>query len=116
MKQTPIDRVLVDKTIKGLGIQDFEKATIREVKSVAASVEKESGVKFIKLEMGIPGLPASEIGVKAQIDALNNGIAHSYPDIQGYPDLKQQASRFVKAFIGIDILPECCVPVCGSMQ
>ena len=40
MKNTPIDKVLVDNTIRSLGIQDFEKATIREVKSVAASVEK----------------------------------------------------------------------------
>lgn len=69
-ENTPIDKVLVDNTIRSLGIQDFEKATIREVKSVAASVEKESGVEFIKLEMGIPGLPASEVGVKAQIEAL----------------------------------------------
>lgn len=69
-ENTPIDKVLVDNTIRSLGIQDFEKATIREVKSVAASVENESGVEFIKLEMGIPGLPASEVGVKAQIEAL----------------------------------------------
>lgn len=40
MKNTPIDKVLVDNTIRSLGIQDFEKATIREVKSVAASVER----------------------------------------------------------------------------
>jgi aspartate/methionine/tyrosine aminotransferase len=30
--------------------------------------------------------------------------------------LKNEASRFVKAFIGVDINPEGCVPVCGSMQ
>ena len=34
--QTPIDKKLVDDAISDLGIQDFEKATIREVKSVAA--------------------------------------------------------------------------------
>ena len=39
-----------------------------------------------------------------------------YPDIQGYPELKKQASRFVKAFINVDIKPEGCVPVVGSMQ
>ncbi|MBQ2170068.1 MAG: pyridoxal phosphate-dependent aminotransferase, partial [Prevotella sp.] len=77
---------------------------------------KESGVEFIKMEMGIPGLPASQVGVDAQIKALEDGIAHSYPDIQGYPELKKEASRFVKAFINIDISPESCVPVCGSMQ
>lgn len=114
--QTPINKKLVDDAISDLGIQDFEKATIREVKSVAAHAESQSGVEFIKLEMGIPGLPASQIGVEAQITALSNGIAHSYPDIQGAPVLKNEASRFVKAFIGVDVSPEGCIPVCGSMQ
>ena len=116
MQQTPIRKELVDGAIGDFGIQDFEKATIREVKSVAAYAEKESGVEFIKLEMGIPGLPASQVGVDAQVEALRAGIAHSYPDIQGCPALKAEASRFVKAFIGVDVAAEGCVPVCGSMQ
>ncbi len=113
---TPIDKELVDNIIAELGIQDFAKATIREVKLTASIAEKRSGVEFIKMEMGIPGLPASKIGVDAQINALNNGIASSYPNIQGLPELKQEASRFIKAFIGVDINPEGCVPVSGSMQ
>ena len=113
---TPIKKDIVDGLISELGIKDFAKATIREVKQVAAKAEKASGVEFIKMEMGIPGLPAAQVGVDAQIKALKNGIAHAYPDIQGATVLKQEASRFVKAFIGIDIEPEGCVPVCGSMQ
>ena len=113
---TPIKKDIVDGLIGELGIKDFAKATIREVKQVAAKAEKASGVEFIKMEMGIPGLPAAQVGVDAQIKALKNGIAHTYPDIQGATVLKQEASRFVKAFIGIDIEPEGCVPVCGSMQ
>lgn len=116
MKPTPIKKELIDNAIKNFGIEDFSKATIREVKAIAATAEKESGVEFIKMEMGIPGLPASEIGVKAQIKALQDGIAHSYPDIQGLPELKRAASDFVKAFIDIDIRPEGCIPVTGSMQ
>ncbi len=116
MKPTPIKKEIVDGLIAQMGIQDFAKATIREVKQVAAMAEKESGIEFIKMEMGIPGLPAAQVGVDAQIKALKDGIAHSYPDIQGYPELKQQASRFVKAFIDVDIKPEGCVPVTGSMQ
>ena len=116
MKPTPIKKELIDKLVSELGIDDFAKATIREVKQVAAMAEKSSGVEFIKMEMGIPGLPAAQVGVDAQIQALRNGIAHSYPDIQGYPVLKEEASRFVKAFINVDIAAECCVPVCGSMQ
>jgi aspartate/methionine/tyrosine aminotransferase len=114
--ETPIKKEIVDGLINDLGIQDFAKATIREVKQVAAKAEKASGVEFIKMEMGIPGLPAAQVGVDAQVKSLQDGIAHSYPDIQGLPELKQQASRFVKAFINVDIQPEGCVPVCGSMQ
>ena len=116
MRPTPISKQLIDDTIRAHGIQDFAKATIREVKGVAAHAEKESGVEFIKMEMGIPGLPAAQVGVDAQIKSLQEGIAHSYPDIQGLPALKEAASEFVKAFIGVDINAEGCVPVCGSMQ
>ena len=116
MLETPIKREIVDSLIAELGIKDFAKATIREVKQVAAKAEQTSGVEFIKMEMGIPGLPAAQVGVDAQVKALQEGIAHSYPDIQGYPELKKEASRFVKAFIGLDVAPVCCVPVCGSMQ
>ncbi|MBR4566147.1 MAG: pyridoxal phosphate-dependent aminotransferase [Prevotella sp.] len=114
--ETPIKKEIVDGLIAKMGIQDFAKATIREVKQVAAMAEKESGVEYIKMEMGIPGLPAAQVGVDAQIEALKAGIAHSYPDIQGYPELKKQASRFVKAFINLYVAAEGCVPVCGSMQ
>ena len=114
--ETPIKKELVDGLIAELGITDFAKATIREVKQVAAKAEKASGVEFIKMEMGIPGLPAAQVGVDAQVKALQAGIAHSYPDIQGYPELKKEASRFVKAFIGLDVAAEGCVPVTGSMQ
>jgi len=116
MKPTPISKEIIDGAIRDFGIQDFAKATIREVKAIAATAEQQSGVEFIKMEMGIPGLPAAEVGVRAQIKALNDGIAHAYPDIQGLPELKQEASRFVKAFINIDVSPEGCIPVCGSMQ
>ena len=116
MKETPIKREIVDALIDSLGIKDFAKATIREVKQVAAMAEQQSGVEFIKMEMGIPGLPAAQVGVDAQVKALQEGIAHSYPDIQGYTELKKEASRFVKAFIGLDVDATGCVPVSGSMQ
>ena len=36
MRPTPINKELIDNTIREHGIQDFAKATIREVKGVAA--------------------------------------------------------------------------------
>ena len=51
--ETPIKKEIVDGLVAELGIKDFAKATIREVKQVAAKAEKASGVEFIKMEMGI---------------------------------------------------------------
>ena len=116
MMQTPIAREIVDQAIVSLGIEDFGKATIREIVAVAQQSEKLSGQEFIKMEMGVPGLPASSYGVGAQIEALQSGVARLYPNINGLETLKNEASRFVKAFVGVDIRPEGCVPVCGSMQ
>jgi len=111
-----IERSIIDKAIAEMGIKDYTRATIREVVAVAAGAEKASGVEFIKMEMGVPGLPPAPQGIKAQIEALEKGIPQLYPNINGIPELKQEASRFIKAFIGVDVAPEGCVPVCGSMQ
>ncbi|KAA6333777.1 Glutamate-pyruvate aminotransferase AlaC [termite gut metagenome] len=113
---TPIDRQLIDQIIQEYRIADFSKATIREIKAIAAKVEATSGIEFIKMEMGVPGIPPSMIGVAAEIKALQKGVAGIYPDINGLPELKEEASRFVKAFVNINIRPEGCVPVTGSMQ
>ena len=48
------------------------------------------------MEMGVPGLPPSAVGVKAEIEALQNGIASLYPDINGLPELKKEASNLSK--------------------
>ncbi len=113
---TPISRQVIDALIAEYGINDFGRATIRETKAIAARAEAQSGVEFVKMEMGVPGLPASQIGVKAEIAALESGVASIYPDIDGLPALKEEAARFVKAFIDVDIAPQGCVPVTGSMQ
>ncbi len=114
--ETPIARTYIDRAVEEMQISDLSKATIREVKAVASMAEQASGNEFIKMEMGVPGLPPSAVGVQAEIQALQNGIARLYPDINGLPELKKQASRFVKAFINVDLSPEGCVPVTGSMQ
>ena len=43
MKDTPIKRHLIDETIEEFQITDFSKATIREVKAIAAKAETASG-------------------------------------------------------------------------
>jgi aspartate/methionine/tyrosine aminotransferase len=112
----PVDKNIINKAIEELHIDNFEKATIREVVAIAGKIEKETGLEFIRMEMGVPGLPASTVGLQAEIEALQNGVASIYPIIDGFSGLKNEASRFIKAFVDLDIAPECCVPVVGSMQ
>lgn len=116
MKNTPINYDIVTQKIKESGLKEVGTASIREIKKLVNEIEKASGEKFIRMEMGVPGLPASQYGVKAQIKALEEGVASIYPDIQGIPELKNEISRFVKNFLNIEINPEGCIPTVGSMQ
>jgi aspartate/methionine/tyrosine aminotransferase len=116
MKNTPINFEIVSRKIKESHIENIGRASIRELKKLVDDIEKESLDRFVRMEMGIPGLPAAEIGVQAEIEALKKGIANTYPDIQGISQLKKEASRFVKLFLNIDVNSECCIPTVGSMQ
>lgn len=116
MKNTPVDYQTTQDVIKSYGLADFGKATIREVVAISTQLEQDTHTEFIHMEMGVPGLKAAQVGVDAEIDALHKGVASIYPNINGIPEVKQEASRFIKAFINIDVAPEGCVPVTGSMQ
>jgi len=116
MKETPFDQTLVESIINEFHLPDFSRVTIREMVGMANEIEKRTGKKMARMEMGVPGLPASQIGVLAEIEALQQGVASVYPPLEGIPTFKEEASRFVKAFIGVDVPPSCCTPVVGSMQ
>ena len=116
MRNTPIDINVVDEIIAKNGIKEIGKASIREIKKLINDLEQASGIKFIRMEMGIPGIPACQLGIEAQIKALQNGVAAIYPDIDGIPELKNEASRFIKNFIDIDVDPSSCIPTVGSMM
>lgn len=113
---TPINYQIVSEKIAQSGIELIGKATIREIKKLVDSIEKATNTKFVRMEMGIPGLPPAEIGVNAQVEALYSGVAAIYPDIQGIPSLKVEMSRFVKNFLNIDVNADHCLPTVGSMQ
>lgn len=116
MKDTPINFEVVAQKIKESKLASVGKASIREIKKLIDNIEKETGDKYIRMEMGIPGLPPAQIGVEAEIEALKKGVASTYPDIQGIPQIKNEASRFIKLFLGVDVNPDGCLPTVGSMQ
>lgn len=113
---TPINYQKAQAIIDSYGIPDLGNATIREVVAISTQMEQETGTEFIHMEMGVPGLRAAQVGVDAEVKALQDGVASIYPNINGIPELKREASRFIKAFINIDVSPEGCIPVTGSMQ
>ena len=112
----PIDKEDLNEVLKAMGINDLTHATIRQCVNTAQELERISGEKFVHLEFGVPGLRACQIGIDMQKLALDAGIAAVYPPTGGIPEFKWNASAFIKAFIGIDIFPDCVIPTVGSMQ
>jgi aspartate/methionine/tyrosine aminotransferase len=111
-----IDKKIVDSKLSALNITDMNKASIREVVQIVDMIEGETGEKYVRMEMGVPGLPPAQVGTEAEIEALKKGVASIYPNINGIPELKIEAARFVKNFLNIDVKPENCVPSTGAMQ
>ena len=106
---------LVDKAVQNLHIADLSRATIGEVLLVAQYLENETGIPFIRMDQGSPGLPVNKYGVEAEKAALDRGVGSQYPAAAGVPELKKEASRFVKAFLDVDVSARSCVPTVGSV-
>ncbi len=106
---------LVNQAVADLHIADLSKATIGEVLLVAQYLEKQTGIPFIRMDQGSPGLPVNGFGVEAEKAALDRGVGSQYPAAAGVPELKNEASRFVKAFMDIEVSPRGCVPTVGSV-
>lgn len=115
-RNTPIDFNIVNQKVEEAKLESVGKASIREIKKLVDEIEKATGERFVRMEMGIPGLPAVKIGVDAEKAALDSGVAAIYPDIFGTQELKKEISRFVKLFLNIDVNTEGCIPTVGSMQ
>ena len=111
-----LEKKVLDEALAEMGIEDISRTTIRQCSMLGSMLEERAGEKFSHLEFGVPGIPACPIGIEAQKKALDNGIPSIYPSVQGLPDLKKNAARFVKAFINVDIDPKGIVPTVGSMQ
>jgi aspartate/methionine/tyrosine aminotransferase len=115
MTNLPISDKIVEAQKEELGMESLASASIREIVSLVNKLESKTGLKFVRMEMGVPGIPAPSIGIEAEIDALRKGVASQYPDISGLRELKEEASRFIKLFLNVNVDPKGCVPTVGSM-
>jgi aspartate/methionine/tyrosine aminotransferase len=107
---------LVEEARVNCRVSDLSNATIGEILLVAQYLEKKTGIPFIRMDQGSPGLPPNHYGVEAEKEALDRGVGSQYPPADGIPELKNAASEFVKAFINIDIKPSGCIPTTGSVS
>ena len=112
----PIDTDIVRQEIKAMGLPSVGLASIRELNRIVNNIETASGQKFIRMEMGVPGLAPPDIAVNAEIEALKKGVGSKYPPFDGIPELKQEISLFVKNYMDQEINPVSCFPTVGSMQ
>ncbi|MCK5028510.1 MAG: pyridoxal phosphate-dependent aminotransferase [Bacteroidales bacterium] len=115
-KKTPIDACVVQNKIQQSGLENVGLASIRELVRLVNEIEKETGDKYIRMEMGVPGLPPAQVGIDGEIAALKSGVASKYPMIEGVDILKKEISRFVKNFMNVDVDDKNCIPTVGSMQ
>lgn len=116
MQNNLIEKQLIESTMAQCGVSDLDDASIRDTVKIANLLEKATGEKFIRMEMGVPGLPPSAIGTEAEINALRQGVAQFYPMLEGYPELAREASRFIKNFMNIGLNAEGIIPTVGAMQ
>ena len=116
MTTFPVSRDLIKNLAGSCDIRSLGSSSIREIVQLVNMLEKATGIKYVRMEMGVPGLPAPSIGIEAEINALRSGVAAIYPDITGLSSLKEETSRFIKLFLNVNISPEGCIPTVGSMM
>ena len=106
---------LVREATEANHVADLSHATIGETLLVAQYLEQKTGIPFIRMDQGSPGLPINKYGIEAEKKALESGIGSQYPAAAGIKELKEAASEFVKAFIDVEVSPRACLPTVGSV-
>ncbi len=112
----PYDRAVIREAVSELRL-DLKSASIRDTNKLVNTLQQRLGVEFIRMEFGVPGLPTPTIAVDAEIHALREQqLGSVYAPFEGIPELKEEAAKFVKLFMDVEVPPSCCVPTVGAMQ
>ncbi len=114
--ETPVPAAVVRRHLDRLGIRPAGRAGIRQLKGLIDAIEAESGIDFIRMEMGVPGLPPPLEAARAEKAAIDRQVASRYPPFDGIPALKIQIARFMDRFLDVRVPPEGCVPTVGAMH
>ena len=66
MQNRVYSQELVDRVVDELKITDLEQATIGQVVLLASRLEELTGIPFIRMDQGVPGLEPCRIGTEAE--------------------------------------------------
>ena len=78
------NEALVEQAAQACHIANLSTATIGEILLIAQYLERETGIPFIRMDQGSPGLPVNRYGVEAEKAALDRGVGSQYPAAAGY--------------------------------
>ena len=81
MGKTIIEKDIADSIKSKLGIKSAGQASIREIKKLADEIESASGVKFVRMEMGVDDMGDAHAFVAGDIQIVLNvafGVDHDH--------------------------------------
>jgi aspartate/methionine/tyrosine aminotransferase len=112
----PYDREAIRRVLERQRF-DVRRPSIRQLNNLVNSIEAELGVRFVRMEFGIPGLPLSPVAIEAEAEALRTlAVGSTYAPFEGVPALKEEAARFARLYLGIDVPATSCIPTVGAME
>ena len=94
--ERPLDKQTVDNICIANGLRNAKElagASIRQLVGIVRDIEKKTGVEYIRMEIGEPGLPAEQIGIEAEHEALLAGVGSKYPVITGFAPNSRQSFK-----------------------
>jgi aspartate/methionine/tyrosine aminotransferase len=116
MLTLPLDSNFLHQIAAECGITDIDRAGIRQLRRLVDRLETATGLAFVRMEMGIPGLPPPDSAIQGEIRSLQRGIGAVYPPFEGIPALKSEIARFIGRFINVPVAAANCYPTLGAMQ
>mgnify|MGYP000566107773 CR=1 FL=1 len=98
------------------GIDQLEHASIRQLVMMISDLEAVTGVDFVRMELGVPGLEPAPQARAAEHRVIDSPLLAQYPALNGNAGLRDALSAFFKSFMNLSVPADNCIPTAGAMQ
>ncbi len=107
---------LVAEACSACNVSDLSHATIGEILLAAQYLENKTGIPFVRMDQGLSRPTCQPLRRRGGEEGSRLRHLLAVSRCRRVQGLKEAASRFVKAFIDVDIDPRGCVPTTGSVE